>query len=164
MFSSKSNRIESYRKSKESFDSIGIRFDSIWAKTFDLIRKYDSIRFDSPGGQCALNFCFLPTSSRMIFTFCGLLCIFCADAPQSLKQLSRLAIRRSIRAQNLARYVPALPLPAGLKQYMLFTDERQADVENAIDDGLPDYDEEFYSDVSYDSDQHSPDEYGTCIL
>ncbi len=30
-----------------------------------------------------------------------------ADALQSLKQLTRLAIRRSIRAQNLARYVPA---------------------------------------------------------
>ncbi len=49
-FLPRSNRIESYRKSRISFDSICIRFDLIWAKTFDSITKYDSIsiRFDSP--------------------------------------------------------------------------------------------------------------------
>ncbi len=45
--------IELYQKSKKSFDSICIRFDSISAKTFDWITKYDSIsiRSDSPGGD-----------------------------------------------------------------------------------------------------------------
>ncbi len=42
-FLSRSNRIKSYQKSDKSFDSICIWFDSIPAKTFDLITKYNSI-------------------------------------------------------------------------------------------------------------------------
>jgi hypothetical protein len=64
---------------------------------------------------------------------------FRAEAPQSLKQQCRLAIRRCVPAQNLARYVPALPLPDALKQYMLFSAERQTDDEHALlDDCLSD--------------------------
>jgi hypothetical protein len=69
---------------------------------------------------------------------CNCPCVF-AEVPQSLKHLSRLAIRRSIRGQNLARYVPALPLPDVLRQYMLFSAERVVDEEVALKEDLFDY-------------------------
>jgi hypothetical protein len=68
-----------------------------------------------------------------------LLIVVYVEAPQSLKQLSRLAVRRSIRAQNLARYVPALPLPDSLKQYLVFSAERPGEDEAPVDDHVPAY-------------------------
>jgi hypothetical protein len=63
------------------------------------------------------------------------------EAPQTLQELSRLVIRRSVRGQNLVRHVHdgslrvrGLPLPESLKQYLLFARERPADVDDAADD------------------------------
>jgi hypothetical protein len=83
-----------------------------------------------------------------------------ADAPQSLKQLSRLAVRRSIRAQNLARYVPALPLPDALKQYLLFSEEKLGDFEDASDVYLSDH-QSSEDDELDDSDDDSDDSAGS---
>jgi hypothetical protein len=47
--------------------------------------------------------------------------------------------------------VPALPLPEKLKQYMIFSAERLADADYALDDGLCD-DESFEDDEEDDSD------------
>jgi hypothetical protein len=62
------------------------------------------------------------------------------EAPQSLKQLSRLAVRQCIRAQNLARYVPSLPLPDGMKEYLMFSAERPAEDKRLNFDDVPGYD------------------------
>ncbi len=73
------------------------------------------------------------------------------------------------------RYVPALPLPDGLKQYMLFSEERLADAEDDVDDdddesdrdSSPSEDDEAdeqsysddydYEDDFYDEDDHDDD-------
>ncbi len=72
---------------------------------------------------------------------CSLSYVCVPEAPQSLKELSRLAIRRSIRGRNLARYVPALPLPDALKKYMLFSAERIVDANDVDDDPRYDYED-----------------------
>ncbi len=80
------------------------------------------------------------------------------EAPQSLKQLSRLAILRSIRAQNLVRNVPALPLPDSLKQYLLFSAERPAEDELPVDFDVHDHPlSDSEEDAADDVDQHIDD-------
>jgi hypothetical protein len=66
-----------------------------------------------------------------------------------LKELSRLAIRRSLPDGNLVRHVPAFPLPESVKRYALFADVKAlAGVDDADDVSDRDsFDSDFHPDM-----------------